>query len=116
MLLPPRPTPAVFPSSSLIVPAPTFPAIQSIELVGRQTTVNPQIAIFITMNPGYAGRSNLPDNLKKLFRSLAMTRPDMQLIAEVTLFSQGYRTAERLANKIVPFFRSVRAGRWRGKG
>ena len=82
-----------------------FTAVQSIELVGRQTTVNPQIAIFITMNPGYAGRSNLPDNLKKLFRSLAMTRPDMQLIAEVTLFSQGYRTAERLANKIVPFFK-----------
>ena len=81
--------------------------MQSIELVGRQTTVNPQIAIFITMNPGYAGRSNLPDNLKKLFRSLAMTRPDMQLIAEVTLFSQGYRTAEKLANKIVPFFRWV---------
>ncbi|XP_037072682.1 LOW QUALITY PROTEIN: dynein heavy chain, cytoplasmic-like [Pollicipes pollicipes] len=80
-------------------------AVQSIELVGRQTTVSPQIAIFITMNPGYAARSNLPDNLKKLFRSLAMTRPNMQLIAEVTLFSQGYRTAERLANKIVPFFR-----------
>ncbi|XP_050295050.1 dynein heavy chain, cytoplasmic isoform X2 [Anthonomus grandis grandis] len=77
----------------------------SVELVGKQVRVSPDMAIFITMNPGYAGRSNLPDNLKKLFRSLAMTTPDRQLIAEVMLFSQGFRTAEKLACKIVPFFK-----------
>ena len=76
-----------------------------IELVGKQVKVSQDMAIFITMNPGYAGRSNLPDNLKKLFRSLAMTSPDRQLIAEVMLFSQGFRTAEKLAQKIVPFFK-----------
>uniref|UniRef100_A0A3B4BJC9 Dynein heavy chain hydrolytic ATP-binding dynein motor region domain-containing protein n=1 Tax=Periophthalmus magnuspinnatus TaxID=409849 RepID=A0A3B4BJC9_9GOBI len=67
--------------------------------------LSPDMAIFITMNPGYAGRSNLPDNLKKLFRSLAMTKPDRQLIAQVMLYSQGFRTAEILAKKIVPFFK-----------
>ncbi|XP_031789302.2 dynein heavy chain, cytoplasmic isoform X5 [Nasonia vitripennis] len=76
-----------------------------VELVGKQVKVSTDMAIFITMNPGYAGRSNLPDNLKKLFRSLAMTTPDRQLIAEVMLFSQGFRSAEKLACKIVPFFR-----------
>ncbi|KAL8276643.1 hypothetical protein RQP46_010992 [Phenoliferia psychrophenolica] len=75
-----------------------------IELVGRQLRISQDTGIFITMNPGYAGRSNLPDNLKKLFRSIAMTRPDRELIAQVMLFSQGFRTAETLASKIVPFF------------
>lgn len=77
----------------------------TIELVGKQVKVSRDMAIFITMNPGYAGRSNLPDNLKKLFRSLAMTTPDRQLIAQVMLYSQGFRTAEKLASKIVPFFK-----------
>lgn len=76
----------------------------SVDLVGKRLNVNSNIGIFITMNPGYSGRSNLPDNLKQLFRSLAMTQPDRQLIAQVMLFSQGFRTAETLANKIVPLF------------
>ncbi|ORX39193.1 dynein heavy chain, N-terminal region 1-domain-containing protein [Kockovaella imperatae] len=75
-----------------------------VELVGKKLIINQRTGIFITMNPGYAGRSNLPDNLKKLFRSMSMTRPDQELIAQVLLFSRGFRTAETLASKIVPFF------------
>ncbi|ORY38141.1 dynein heavy chain [Rhizoclosmatium globosum] len=75
-----------------------------VEVVNKVVKVNPNTGIFITMNPGYAGRSNLPDNLKKLFRSIAMTHPDRELIAQVMLFSQGFRTAEALATKAVPLF------------
>ncbi|KXS20765.1 hypothetical protein M427DRAFT_130976 [Gonapodya prolifera JEL478] len=75
-----------------------------IELVGKNLRVNPSTGVFITMNPGYAGRQNLPDNLKKLFRSIAMTNPDRELIAQVMLFSQGFRSGELLASKVVPFF------------
>merc|ERR550532_479735 len=77
----------------------------TVELIGKQVNVNTDMAMFITMNPTYAGRSNLPENLKKLFRSLAMTKPDMALIAEVMLFSQGFRSAEKLSKKIVPLFK-----------
>ncbi|KAJ3411544.1 hypothetical protein HDV05_002063 [Chytridiales sp. JEL 0842] len=75
-----------------------------IELVNKSVKVHEDTGIFITMNPGYAGRSNLPDNLKKLFRSIAMTHPDRELIAQVMLYSQGFRTAEMISSKVVPLF------------
>ena len=75
-----------------------------IDVVGKSFTVNKNTGIFITMNPGYAGRSLLPDNLTSLFRAVAMTVPDRLLIAQVLLFSQGFRHAEEISAKIVPFF------------
>lgn len=76
----------------------------NIQLIGKQVRLDPRVGLFVTMNPGYAGRSNLPDNLKQLFRGIAMIKPNRQLICQVMLYSQGFRTAEDLSGKIVMLF------------
>jgi dynein heavy chain 1, cytosolic len=78
--------------------------VSNIDLMGQNIKLNHQMGTFVTMNPGYAGRSQLPDNLKQLFRQMAMVKPDKDMIAQVTLYSQGYKTAERLSSKMVSLF------------
>ena len=76
--------------------------------LGAEIRINRKVGIFITMNPGYAGRTELPDNLKALFRPVTMIVPDLLQICEIMLFSEGFEGARVLAKKMTTLYKLAR--------
>lgn len=72
--------------------------------IGRDIYVKTTVGIFVTMNPGYAGRAELPDNLKALFRPVTMVVPDLMQICMIMLFSEGFEGAGVLGKKMTTLY------------
>ncbi|EGI59469.1 Dynein beta chain, ciliary [Acromyrmex echinatior] len=72
--------------------------------LGQELNLMDTVGIFITMNPGYAGRTELPENLKTLFRPCAMVVPDFELICEIMLVAEGFQEARLLGRKFITLY------------
>ena len=67
--------------------------------------LDPTCGAFITMNPGYLGRAELPEGLKALFRPITVVVPDLELICENILMAEGFHKAKVLARKFVTLYK-----------
>ncbi|KAM9056172.1 dynein axonemal heavy chain 10 isoform 4-T4 [Megaptera novaeangliae] len=75
---------------------------------GQEISLDSRMGIFITMNPGYAGRTELPESVKALFRPVVVIVPDLQQICEIMLFSEGFLWAKTLAKKMTVLYKLAR--------
>ncbi|RLU20605.1 hypothetical protein DMN91_007218 [Ooceraea biroi] len=71
----------------------------------QDIVLDSKVGIFITMNPGYAGRTELPESVKALFRPVVCVVPDNELICQIKLFSAGFLTAKMLAKKMTVLYK-----------
>ncbi|KAI4469012.1 dynein heavy chain [Holotrichia oblita] len=75
---------------------------------GVEINLDPKVGIFITMNPGYAGRTELPESVKALFRPVVCILPDLEMICLISLFSDGFLQAKVLAKKMTVLYKLAR--------
>nr|DBA23158.1 TPA: hypothetical protein GDO54_014099 [Pyxicephalus adspersus] len=82
--------------------------LKKFQFEGQEIAMDSRMGIFITMNPGYAGRTELPESVKALFRPVVVIVPDLQQICEIMLFSEGFLMAKNLAKKMTVLYKLAR--------
>ncbi|KFP31699.1 Dynein heavy chain 10, axonemal, partial [Colius striatus] len=78
--------------------------LKTFQFEGQEITLDSRVGIFMTMDPGNAGQTELPESVKALFRPVVAVVPDLQQICEIMLFSEGFHTAKILAKKMTVLY------------
>jgi len=82
--------------------------LKTFQFEGCEISLDSRVGVFITMNPGYAGRTELPESVKALFRPVVVIVPDLEQICEIMLFSEGFLLASTLAKKMTVLYKLAR--------
>eukprot|EP00048_Salpingoeca_helianthica_P012895 m.192407 g.192407 ORF g.192407 m.192407 type:complete len:3920 (+) comp15437_c5_seq100:290-12049(+) len=82
--------------------------LKNLQFEGSEISLDSRVGVFITMNPGYAGRTELPESVKALFRPVVVIVPDLEQICEIMLFSEGFLLASVLAKKMTVLYKLSR--------
>jgi dynein heavy chain len=83
-------------------------AAKTFTVEGVTLSLDPTCGVFITMNPGYLGRTELPETLKTLFRPITVVVPDLAQICENMLMAEGFKQAKLLARKFTTLYALLR--------
>ncbi|XP_014262519.1 dynein heavy chain 10, axonemal-like [Cimex lectularius] len=79
--------------------------LTTFQLGPNEIALDSKVGVFITMNPGYAGRTELPESVKSLFRPVVCIIPDLEQICLIMLFSEGFLRAKVLAKKMTVLYK-----------
>ncbi|XP_015173622.1 PREDICTED: dynein heavy chain 7, axonemal-like [Polistes dominula] len=79
--------------------------LKSVMLEGTKLNLNPNGNICIIMNVQCNKYYELSDNLKILFRTISMVKPDLKQIIEIELLASGFSNGKELAAKLVLIYK-----------
>ena len=71
---------------------------------GSVVDLDRDCGVFVTMNPSYVGRTELPENMKSMFRPIAVVVPDRQGIIRARLAASGFRDSLLLSKKLTVLY------------
>ena len=77
---------------------------ETVTIMTDALTLVGKSGVFVTMNPTYSGRTELPDNLKANFRPITMMKPEFSKIAQVKLYSEGFSESDVLSKKLYKLY------------